>query len=122
MSHIAPLGSLPVDLAESRRMDADRLADLLDLLGPAVVVTHSAGGPCGWLLADRRPDLVRALVAIEPIGPAFATFPGIGTLEWGLAAAPITDDPPPRASAAEAARPTRRRCAVPPSPTSRSRW
>ena len=49
--------------------------------GPAVVVTHSAGGPCGWLLADRRPGLVRALVAVEPIGPAFATFPGIGTLD-----------------------------------------
>lgn len=98
---IAPLGSLPVDLAESQRMDADRLAALLDRLGPAVVVTHSAGGPCGWLLADRRPELIRALVAIEPIGPAFATFPGIGTLDWGLTAAPLTYDPP-RASAAEA--------------------
>lgn len=97
---IAPLGSLPVDLAESQRMDADRLAALLDHLGPAVVVTHSAGGPCGWLVTDRRPDLVRALVAVEPIGPAFATFPGIGTLGWGLTAAPLTYDPP-RASAAE---------------------
>jgi len=98
---IAPLGALPVDLAESQRMDADRLAALLDTIGPAVVVTHSAGGPCGWLLADRRPRLVRALVAVEPIGPAFATFPGIGTLDWGLTAAPLTYDPP-RASAADA--------------------
>lgn len=98
---MAPLGALPADLAESQRMDADRLAALLDRIGPAVVVTHSAGGPAGWLLADRRPGLVRALVAVEPIGPAFSTFPGIGTLDWGLTAAPLTYDPP-RASAAAA--------------------
>lgn len=99
---LASAGFLPADLAESQRMDAARLADLLDRIGPAVVVTHSAGGPCGWLLADRRPDLVAALVAVEPIGPAFAEFPGIGRLDWGLAAAPLRYDPP-RASAAEAA-------------------
>ncbi|PVY97510.1 alpha/beta fold hydrolase [Actinomycetospora cinnamomea] len=98
---MAPLGALPADLAESQRLDADRLAGLLDAVGPAIVVTHSAGGPAGWLLADRRPGLVRALVAVEPIGPAFADFPGIGTLDWGLTAAPLTYDPP-RASAADA--------------------
>ncbi|WP_308252212.1 alpha/beta fold hydrolase [Pseudonocardia sp. KRD291] len=98
---MAPLGALPADLAESQRMDADRLAGLLDRVGPAVVITHSAGGPAGWLLADRRPDLVRALVAVEPIGPAFAEFPGIGTLRWGLTAAPLTYEPP-RGTAAEA--------------------
>ena len=44
---IAAFGPLPVDLAESQRMDADRLARLLDRIGPAVIVTHSASGPDG---------------------------------------------------------------------------
>ena len=89
---IAAFGPLPADLAESQRLDADRLADLLDRIGPAVVVTHSASGPAGWLVADRRPDLVRAIVSVEPMGPAFAAIPHI-TLAWGLTAAPLTFDP-----------------------------
>ncbi|WP_107093101.1 alpha/beta fold hydrolase [Streptomyces sp. MMG1121] len=91
---IAPFGPLPADLAASQELDADRLARLLDRIGPSIVVTHSASGPDGWLLADRRPDLVTAIVTVEPLGPAFATTPGIGTLDWGLTAAPIRYDPP----------------------------
>ena len=93
-AYIAPFCPLPADLAASQEMDADRLADLLDRIGPAIVMTHSASGSDGWLVADRRPDLVAAIVAIEPMGPAFAQTPGIGTLDWGLTAAPITYDPP----------------------------
>ena len=96
---IAPYGPLPADLAASQKMDADRLAGLLDKIGPAVIVTHSASGSDGWLVADRRPDLVVAIVTVEPMGPAFATTPNIGALEWGLTAAPITYEPP-RATAA----------------------
>ncbi|WP_233520101.1 alpha/beta fold hydrolase [Prauserella sp. PE36] len=91
---VSPMGPLPADLAESQRMDADRLARLLDLTGEAVLVTHSAGGPVGWLAADARPGHVTAIVAVEPIGPAFAEFPGLGSLDWGLTAAPIRYDPP----------------------------
>jgi pimeloyl-ACP methyl ester carboxylesterase len=58
-----------------------RGAELLDRIGPAVIVTHSAGGPFGWLVADARPTLVRALVSAEGLGPA--------TL-----AVPLTFDPP----------------------------
>ena len=93
-AYIAPFCPLPADLAASQQMDADRLADLLDRIGPAIVMTHSASGSAGWLVADRRPALVTAIVAIEPMGPPFADTPGIGTLDWGLTAAPITYDPP----------------------------
>jgi len=86
---VAGMGPLPQDLAESQRMDADRLARLLDRIGPAILFTHSAGGPAGWLTADARPKLVKGIIAIEPIGPAFGEFPGIGRLDWGLTAAPI---------------------------------
>lgn len=103
---IAQFGPLPADLAESQRMDADRIADLLDMIGSAVVVTHSASGPDGWLVADRRPGHVAAIVTVEPMGPAFASVPNIGTLEWGLTAAPLRYDPPlPTSGAARAADP-----------------
>jgi len=91
---IAAYGPLPVDIAGWQEMDADRLADLLDQIGPAIVMTHSASGADGWLVADRRPQLVAAIVTVEPMGPPFATTPNIGTLSFGLTAAPITFDPP----------------------------
>ncbi len=90
---VSSMGPLPADLGESQRMDAERLARLLDRVGPAVLVTHSAGGPVGWLAADARPDEVVAVAAVEPIGPAFADFPGLGKLSWGLTAHRITYAP-----------------------------
>jgi len=49
-------------------------AALLDKIGPAIVVTHSQGGPFGWKLADARPHLVKALVALESEGPPFESY------------------------------------------------
>ena len=86
---VAAMGPLPADLGESQAMDGERLARLLDRIGPAIIVTHSAGGPAGWLAADARPELVLGIAAVEPIGPAFADFPGLGSLSWGLTAAPM---------------------------------
>ena len=91
---IAGYGPLPADLAASEEMDADRLARLLDRIGPAILLTHSASGPSGWLAADRRPGLVKAIVSVEPMGPPFADIPNIGPLRWGLTAAPLTFEPP----------------------------
>lgn len=87
---LAGYGPLPADLAASEDMDANRLARLLDRIGPAILLTHSASGPDGWLAADRRPGLVKAIVTVEPIGPPFAATPGIGSLDWGLTAVPIS--------------------------------
>jgi pimeloyl-ACP methyl ester carboxylesterase len=44
----------------------DNLAELLDKIGPAILVTHSAGGPSGWLAMEARPNLVKGVLAIEP--------------------------------------------------------
>jgi pimeloyl-ACP methyl ester carboxylesterase len=68
-------------------------AQLLDRIGPSVIVTHSSGGPFGWLVADARPQLVRGIIAIEPIGPAFADLRS-GKLSWGLTSVPMEFDPP----------------------------
>jgi pimeloyl-ACP methyl ester carboxylesterase len=40
-------------------------AQLLEKIGPAIIQTHSAGGPWGWLVANERPNLVKALVCFE---------------------------------------------------------
>lgn len=45
----------------------ENLAELLDRIGPAIVVTHSAGGASGWLAMAARPDKVKAVLAIEPV-------------------------------------------------------
>lgn len=91
---IAGYGPLPADLEASEIMDADRTAALLDRIGPAILITHSASGPVGWLVADRRPHLVKAIAAIEPMGPPFAVIPNIGPMRWGATAAPMRFDPP----------------------------
>jgi pimeloyl-ACP methyl ester carboxylesterase len=44
----------------------ENLAELLDKIGPAIVVVHSNGGPSGWLTLAARPNLVKGLLAIEP--------------------------------------------------------
>jgi pimeloyl-ACP methyl ester carboxylesterase len=44
------------------------LAALLEQIGPAILVVHSAAGAVGIEILQRRPDLVKALIMIEPIG------------------------------------------------------
>jgi pimeloyl-ACP methyl ester carboxylesterase len=65
-AHLAPgigNGALQEELTESA------LVALLEKLGPSIVVIHSQPGTALWVMADRRPDLVKALVAVEPSGP-----------------------------------------------------
>lgn len=49
----------------SMQMLKENFAELLDRVGPAILVTHSAGGPSGWLSVDARPDQVKGVLAIE---------------------------------------------------------
>jgi pimeloyl-ACP methyl ester carboxylesterase len=66
-----------------------RGAMLLDKIGPAIIMTHSAGGPFGWLVAEDRPNLVKGIVAIEGGGTPFN-----GANVWGLSSIPVAYDPP----------------------------
>lgn len=92
---LASQGPLMADSAGAQQLAADALVALLERIGPAVVVTHSLGGPAGYLAADARPDLVRALIAVEAIGPQFMKAPELGLdLAWGVTSAPVTFDPP----------------------------
>jgi len=86
------------DVPETEKLMQAAGAALLDRIGPAILLTHSQSGPFGWLLADARPELVRAIVAIEPAGPAFRDEVNghDDARAWGLTSIPITYDPPAR--------------------------
>ncbi|MDE1164696.1 MAG: alpha/beta hydrolase [Pseudomonas sp.] len=57
------------DSSKSQQLFQNAGAALLDKIGEAILITHSQSGPYGWLLADVRPSLVKAVVSIEPQGP-----------------------------------------------------
>jgi len=82
--------------AETQKLVQHAAAALLDRIGPAIVLTHSQSGPFGWLIADVRPKLVKAIVAVEPSGPPFQdTVIGKDKARaWGVTDIPITYDPP----------------------------
>jgi pimeloyl-ACP methyl ester carboxylesterase len=60
---------------------AQDAAELLEAVGPAVVVGHSMGGLHGVVLAARRPDLVRALV-VEDMGVDFVGRDADAAAAW----------------------------------------
>lgn len=91
----AGTGPMLADCTLAHTLEQACGAALLDEIGPAILITSSAGGPMGWLTADARSSLVKAIVSAEPIGPPFLDDPAVGlSLPWGLTAAPMTFDPP----------------------------
>jgi pimeloyl-ACP methyl ester carboxylesterase len=64
-------------------------AELVDRIGPCILLTHAFGGFFGWGVADRRPNLVKGIFCMEINGNPFAA-----QLRWGLTASPMTYDPP----------------------------
>jgi pimeloyl-ACP methyl ester carboxylesterase len=49
---------------------ARALLALLEDIGPAIVLAHSASGPMAWWMTEQRPDLVSAVIGIAPGPPA----------------------------------------------------
>jgi pimeloyl-ACP methyl ester carboxylesterase len=91
---LAASGPMLADWGVMHALEGERVGELLEMVDPAVVVTHSAGGPGTFLAADGHPDRVAALVAIETMGPPFLKAPERGLdLAWGLAAAPLSYSP-----------------------------
>ena len=86
---LGPTG-MPAGGPDSQHMVwRQRGAMLLDKIGPAIIMTHSAGGPFGWLVAEIRPNLVKGIVAIEGGGQPFG-----GANVWGMSSIPVAYDPP----------------------------
>lgn len=92
------------DFPRQQALNAHAGAALLDRIGPAVLLTHSQAGTFGWLIADRRPNLVKGIVAVEPNGPPVHDAEFKGAPDWfnesttfkegGICHLPLTYDPP----------------------------
>jgi len=93
------------DFTLQQVLNRDAIVALLDRIGPVIVLTHSQSGAFGWPVADRRPDLVKAIVAVEPNGPPFFDVTNVPAPEWfrdsatqtrpwGVTAVPLSYAPP----------------------------
>ena len=99
-SQFPSLADFPLQQAINREPGAA----LLDKVGPAILLTHSQGAAIGWAIADARPDMVKAVVAVEPNGPPVREVRMKGAPDWfedgtedrisGIADVPLTYDPP----------------------------
>jgi pimeloyl-ACP methyl ester carboxylesterase len=92
------------DFKRQQPINRDALIALLDKIGPSILLTHSQAGAFTWPVADARPDLVKAILAIEPNGPPFYGIESVGAPTWfkqgnlalpyGISILPITYSPP----------------------------
>jgi pimeloyl-ACP methyl ester carboxylesterase len=96
------------DLARLEEQARAAGAALLDRIGPAVLLAHSLGAPSGWQIADARPELTHAVVAVEPSGPPVRDIRLVGppawfedgsiVRPWGITSAPMMYEPPARSA------------------------
>ena len=88
-----------------QELNRDAILNLLEKIGPAILLTHSQSGAFGWPVADARPDLVKAIIAVEPNGPPFFDVENTGPPDWfrdsatqprpwGVTAVPLSYSPP----------------------------
>ena len=93
-----------VNFTKQQEINPPAIIALLEKIGPSILVTHSQSGAFAWPVVDKRPDLVRANVAVEPNGPPVRELDFKGAPDWfgestrdkafGLGEVPITYDPP----------------------------
>jgi pimeloyl-ACP methyl ester carboxylesterase len=81
--------------AEPTRVFDDQVDDLVEVLGgrPAVLVGHSFGGVVSLALAQRRPELVRSLVAYEAPMMWTEWWPGSSASTRLAGTDPVEEDP-----------------------------
>ncbi|HLJ17773.1 MAG TPA: hypothetical protein VKV15_24970 [Bryobacteraceae bacterium] len=82
----------------AQAVTVESIEALLDAIGqPVILVFHSGMASIGWQVADGRSQLVKGIIAAEPVGPPVmnaergSSGPG---LVWGLSNAPLHYDPP----------------------------
>jgi pimeloyl-ACP methyl ester carboxylesterase len=92
------------DFGKQQILNRDALVALFDKIGPAILLVHSQAGAFSWPVADARPNLVKAIVGVEPNGPPVHSLEFVGAPSWfkegpvslsyGLSSAPLTYSPP----------------------------
>src|SRR6202163_4013764 len=70
------------DFTKAQFLNRDALVALMDKIGPAIILVHSQAGAFAWPVADARPDLVKAIVGIEPNGPPVHGVELVGAPDW----------------------------------------
>jgi len=95
-----------VDFTKQQEINRDAGIALLDRIGPSILLVHSQSGAFAWPIADARPKLVKAIVAVEPSGPPVYDTDFKGPPDWftdmearkisGLGMVPLSYDPPLR--------------------------
>src|SRR5262249_10018635 len=85
-------------------VNRDATIALLDKIGPAILMPHSQSAAPVWLVADARPQLVKALLMVEAGTSSFYEVKLVGAPDWfkdgdlskpfGVTYSPITYDPP----------------------------
>jgi pimeloyl-ACP methyl ester carboxylesterase len=68
---MASQGRMATSLEAAQRHVEEIAPSLFDLTGRTAIISHSAGGPCGWAMSAIGGERVAAIVAVEPLG-----FPG----------------------------------------------
>ena len=71
-----------VSFPKQQEINRDALVALLDKIGPSILLTHSQSGAFNWPVADARPNLLKALVAVEPSGPPVHDIENTGAPDW----------------------------------------
>jgi len=92
------------DRTTMEMLNRKSIVALLEKIGPSILLTHSQSGPIGLGVVDDAPDLVSALIAVEPNGPAFYDVEYVGAPDWfkygglgrpyGATLTPMTFEPP----------------------------
>ena len=98
-SQVQAMVSFPLQ----QELSSEGIVALLEKIGPAILLTHSQSGATGWPVADAKPELVKAIVAVEPSGPPFYNVDNVPAPElfrdgdqqrpWGVTAGPLTYSP-----------------------------
>jgi pimeloyl-ACP methyl ester carboxylesterase len=70
------------DRLRQTQMNVDAIAALLDRIGPSIVLVHSQSGIYPWSVTQKRPNLVKAIVALEPSGPPVHDIDFHGAPNW----------------------------------------
>jgi pimeloyl-ACP methyl ester carboxylesterase len=70
------------DFTKAQFLNRDALVALLDKIGPSILMVHSQAGAFAWPVADARPDLVKAIVGVEPNGPPVHSVELVGAPDW----------------------------------------
>jgi pimeloyl-ACP methyl ester carboxylesterase len=70
------------DFTKQQMLNTPALISLLDKIGPAILLVHSQAGAFGWPVADARPNLVKAILAVEPNGPPAYSVEFIGAPDY----------------------------------------